>query len=296
MKIKALFLIAMLTVSAAMQAQTERNIIYCCSRGNMTYTQPEPKKESTAKTVGNIIGSVLLAAAGTSSSTTDMPAYADAVKDAIVGAVGCTYRLRVVDGNVTDNIPEGTIPCYIDASISAITATKQINVWTDSNKKTHEDTEYRGNITGTINIKNAQTGAIIYTHTINSSSWADSWFATQDKALGYAISRMKQNIANGLNSAYPLYASIVEGARATKSKEKEVYIDLGEKMGCTVGTHFYVYTVKTVAGKEAKKQIGQLKVTEVMGDDISFCKVQRGGAAIKAAIEAGEALLITSKD
>ena len=66
--------------------------------------------------------------------------------------------------------------------------------------------------------------------------------------------------------------------------------------GAYKGLHMGVYTVKLVAGKEAKKQIGKLKIEEVQGDDISLCKVQSGGKDIKVALDAGETLVIQTTD
>lgn len=283
-------LLLLLCCALVAQAQVERNVVYPCLRGNITYTPPKAQKESTAKTVGKIIGSVLQASAGTADNTTDLPQYANAVCEAIVGAVGQARRIEMADDAQSDET------LCLDASVSAISASSHIKTWTDKDGKNHEKTEYRGNITGTINIKSATTGRILYTQTINSSAWADAWFEATDKAVGYAISRMKQAITESVNNAFPLYASIVEGARDKKDKTKEVYIDLGEAHGCTSGIHFTVYSVRTVAGKEAKKKIGQLRVTEVMGDEVSLCKVQRGGQDIKTALDAGETLLITSND
>ena len=57
-----------------------------------------------------------------------------------------------------------------------------------------------------------------------------------------------------------------------------------------------VYEVKTVAGREAKSQIGKLKIEEVEGSDISRCKVQSGGKDIKAALDAGQQLRVMSID
>ncbi len=73
-----------------------------------------------------------------------------------------------------------------------------------------------------------------------------------------------------------------------------MYIDLGQRDRVYSGMHFNVYTVQTIAGKEAKKEIGRLRITEVMGEEISLCKVTSGGSNIKTAIENGEKLLITS--
>lgn len=297
MKHRLFITLLAITMATSLYAQVERNVKYRCARGVLTYTEPVEQKESVGKTVGKIFGSVLQAAAGSSSTKADHPEYAEAVKEAILGGIGSARRVRVVDDMLTiDDLADGEDAMYCDASISSITCTTRVRTWKDKENKRHEETEYRGNIVGTVNLKNIRTGNIVLTLTLNSSSWSSGWWETEDKALGYAIDGMKDYLRSSVNDAFPLYASIVEGKRSTEKKAKEVYIDLGETWGCYKGQHFDVYTVKTVAGKEAKKRIGQLKITETMGDDISACKVQSGGADIKAAIEAGETLLITSKD
>jgi hypothetical protein len=57
-----------------------------------------------------------------------------------------------------------------------------------------------------------------------------------------------------------------------------------------------VFQVKKIGGREAKSQIGKLKIEAVEGDDISSCKVQSGGKDIKAAIDAREKLRVISID
>ena len=52
----------------------------------------------------------------------------------------------------------------------------------------------------------------------------------------------------------------------------------------------------SIAGREAKSQIGKLKIEAVEGDDISRCKVQSGGKEIKAALDAGQKLVVMSID
>ena len=125
---------------------------------------------------------------------------------------------------------------------------------------------------------------------------ANSSFSTSDQAVRDAIGKLSSRITIWLNNFRPLQASIIEGAAAKKDKQKEVYIDLGSSEGAFEGLHMGVYIVKTVAGREAKSQIGTLKIEAVEGDDISRCKVQSGGKDIKAAIDEGEKLLVISID
>lgn len=109
--------------------------------------------------------------------------------------------------------------------------------------------------------------------------------------MGVLVNR----ISTWLNRTLPLQANIIEGNAVKKDKQKTVYIDLGNREGAYPGIHFGVYTVKMVAGREARQQIGKLKIESVQGEDISLCKVQSGGKDIKKAIEAGEQLLVISQ-
>lgn len=289
--------VAALLCSGQAMAQKELNTIFRCAKGDISYSEPVKQKESTAKTIGTILGKALELSAGQASSSTNHPEYADAVRTAITGAIGEARRIRVTDGKFLPNeLAEGEQALYFDGSISAISTTYRIRTWEDDKKVKHEDTEYKGVITGVINIKDARTDAIVKTINIKSSSYSDYWLATAEKALGYAIDNMSSNITNTLNLAFPLYASIVESATAKKDKQKEVYIDLGTPDGVYTGLHFDVYTVTTIAGKEARKKIGRLRIIELMGDEISLCKVTSGGKNIKEAIESGATLRIQSTD
>lgn len=282
-------LIALFTMTLSVAAQTEKNYVFRVSRGDMSYTEPQEKKA----TVKSVLGAILTTAAG--SNTQHHPEFADDVRNAIAGAVGSARRLRLVDGllNVED-LAEDEAAMIYDGSIGAISCTSQTTTRKDDKGVTHTDISYRGTVTATINFKSIRSGEIIKTITVSNGDYDYSWIESPEKAIGNAIAGMQAYIIRQLNAAWPMYASIVEGNRAKKDKQKEVYIDLGQASGAFKGMTFNVYTVFNVAGKEAKKEIGRLRIMEVMGDDISLCKVTKGGADIKASIDSGATLLITS--
>ena len=90
--------------------------------------------------------------------------------------------------------------------------------------------------------------------------------------------------------------NIVERGSEKKDKQKEVYIDAGSSTRTHEDMRFTVYVVGNVAGRETKKEIGRLKVNEVLGEDISLCKVQKGGKDIKAALDEGKQVVAISAD
>ena len=91
-------------------------------------------------------------------------------------------------------------------------------------------------------------------------------------------------------------SDIIEAGAVKKDKQKQVYIDLGSSEGAYEGLHMGVYQVKTIRGKEARIEVGKLKIDDVEGDEISRCKVQSGAKEIKSLLEAGESLVVISID
>ena len=58
-----------------------------------------------------------------------------------------------------------------------------------------------------------------------------------------------------------------------------------------------VFEVKLIAGREAKTEIGSLRVEEVVAGDLSMCVVIKGGKEIMAAFRKGsEMRVLTKKD
>ena len=288
---KQLAIIALMACAMTMSAQVEKNIIYRVAAGNITYTEPVKEKES----VGKVVGTILTAVAG--SNTQNHPEFAEQVRAAIIGGIGGGRRLRVIDGQFQPGeVGDDEEAFYIDGNISSITTTSQTSIHTDSKGHKHSSIEYRGNITATVNIKKVNTDEILSTFDLNTGEYSLSWIESPQKALGKAVKRMSEKLTNAVNMMFPLYASIIEGSTTKKDKQKEVYIDLGTRYGAYKGMTFHVYSVKVVAGHEAKKEIGRLKISEVEGEDISLCKVTRGGADIKECIDKGVRLLIMTRD
>lgn len=281
------YLIALcLVCSMAAFAQDGRNARVTVSMNNLNYTVKEQKKE-----LGAILEVIADALGG--QTTTQQDGYQDAVRAAIVKGLSQSHRITVIDGQLSEEEASRPNSYYVDATISNISTTKKIEQSSDK-KKTY--TYYKALIGSTLHIKDASNDGVVASPAFNISETDLSWVETADGALMKALDRLSSRITAYCNRWLPLSANILEGAREKKDKQKEVYIDLGESEGAYKGLHLAVYTVKTVAGKEAKRQIGKLKIEEVQGEDVSLCKVQSGGKDIKAAIDAGENLVVMTTD
>ena len=274
-----------LVIGMEVLAQEGRNGKVVLGMNSMTYTKPEDKG-----TLSKILDAVLLGEV-----TSDQGKYQDAVRAAVLKGLSQTHRITVIDGQLSKDEAARPGALYADGSVSNLSTTSKTETY-KVDGKTRTRTYYKALIGVTLHVKNAQTDEIVDSPTFNISEWDISWIETQDGAMMKALENLSGRVTRYYNRWLPLTAKVLEGARDKKDKQKEVYIDLGSAEGAYPGLHMAVYTVKTVAGREAKKQIGKLRVEEVQGEDISLCKVQSGGRDIKTALDSGETLVIQTTD
>jgi hypothetical protein len=266
-------------------AQQGRNARITMGMNNLTYNKPEDKG-----TLAKVLDALL-----TGQVSKDQSKYQDAVRAAVVKGLSQSHRIIAIDGQLSKD--EAALPnaMYIDGTVSNLSTTSKTENY-ESDGKTRYRTYHKALIGVTLHFKDAKTDEVFASPAFNLSQWDVSWIETQEGAMMKALEKLSSTITDYCNKWLPLSANVLEGARDKKDKQKEVYIDLGSKEGAYEGLHMGVYTVKTIAGKEAKKQIGRLKIMEVLGDDISLCKVQSGGKDIKAALDTGETLVIQTTD
>ena len=279
-------LAAVLCCTLAVWAQGDRNRTYRITLDDVKYAHHD-EKVSAGEAVGKILTGVL-----TGQTSVQASKYEEDVKNAIIKGLSGAYRFRYNDEllQVKDVAEEGNL--VVNAMITNIQSQSSSRTWKDTKGKTQVSTTYTGVVEAMLTFKDAKTGEIVANPSFKGQGTSSSSYSTSEQAIKDAINRMANRITIWLNKYRPLKANIIEGSTTKKDKQKEVYIDLGSSEGAFKGLHMGVYRVKTVAGREAKSQIGKLKIEEVEGDDISLCKVQSGGKDIKTAIDAGDQLQV----
>lgn len=270
-----------------MVAQTNSlNVMKTVVFNNLTYQLPEPKKG-----VGAVLGTVASALI-TKQITEQQTGYREALRAAIVKGVSQGHRIKLMDGTGMDQAD-----WYVDATVTNISTTQKVETYKDKDGKDQTKTYYKAHVGVTLHVKSVETNQVLASPMFSLSDYDCSWIETTEGALNNAFHTLADRITTYFDRWMPLHANIVEGARDKKDKQKEVYIDLGNyTKGMYTGLRFGVYTTKMVAGKEARKQIGRLKVIDIEGGEISLCKVQSGGKDIKAALDAGTPLLVISNE
>lgn len=282
----AIFLLTLFFILPA-YGQEDKNVIYKVAVGEFGYSPQQHAKPS----VGDVLIAVADAMSSGNTHSNQLPQYAGAVRASIVSGISSSWRLNATeDGLSQDEIESNAPVLFADGYINNISSTTKTDKTSDGKTRKY----YRCLISVTVNLKNPRTGEVVDTHTFKVSEDDCSWLASIEKAMDDARSTLNRKVCNYYGHKYPWTGSIVEGASTKKDKQKEVYVDLGSVHRMYKGAKLIVYAVKTVAGHESRSEVGTLKVEEVQGEDLSLCKVTHGADRIKQALDAGDALIVTT--
>lgn len=284
-----MMLVAWLMAIAAWAQDNGLNPVYKIQIGDITYEKGEASKKVT---VGKVLGVVADAVEG---RVTDIhnEEYIPLAANSVMEGLTHVRRLQTIDAEEAEDVKY-----LVTATLTDIAATRKLKTYDRKDSKGREYTEtktyYGAVVTVALNFKNLQTGGIT-TSTISGRCSEYSLARSADEAIRAALGALAANIYEYYNEAYPIRANIIERGTEKKDKTKEVYIDVGSRF---IGedVHFDVFIVGQVAGRETRKQIGRIRVRETLGDDISLCKVQKGGKDIKAAFDRGDAIVAISTD
>lgn len=283
---KLIMTVALMATMTVANAQNEAdNMLQNVSVMELDYMIKEaPKSE-----LGTVVGAVLDVLAD--QTTSEEPGYSDALRASVIMALSNVRRFTVTDGRQV--APNDETNIIVDGTINYISITRELKL--ASNKK-DKIPQFYAQIGLTLNMKDAVTNNVINSQVfeVNKSGW--SWVNSNDTAIKNALETLRKKVEKYYNIAFPYTARVLERGVEKKDKQKELYIDLGAAHGLQEGTHFNVYVIGSIGGKETRKQIGRLKVKSIEGDEVSLCKVSSGGREIKAAIDAEQKLLIISTD
>lgn len=262
------------------------NPIYQIQVNDLEYQIPQKKT-----TAGSVLGTIAEVAAGKVSDK-HHENYIPAVNAKVKGALTKVRRMLTVDG-------EGT-PCDAKLSgfITKLSTTTETGTreYKDDKGKVRKETTTRYDATVNVTLTLTWADGVAETHNFSATGFANLALSTAETALDMAVYNLGEKIAKFYNTMYPIAGNIVERGNEKKDKQKEVYLDVGAMNRVEEDMHFRVYIIGNVAGRETRKEVGKLKVKEVLGDDICLCKVQSGGKDIKAALDEGKHVLAISKD
>ena len=241
--------------------------------------------------------------------------YVEALRNKIIEGMILTDRLNVKDVNSESSLSREADKQTSDASaVDASTMIQMKNLHAKYLIQGHVSTLqtvlkrddqgksfYSANVAFDLKIIDVEIGTLKGSKSYSlSGSGSGGLFSsgigeTGEKAFSSLLNtHIETDIKKFINEFFPVEGTILELVEVKKDKATQVYIDLGTTHGVTKGLVFKVYMDREVAGRKSQKEIGEIKVEVVEGEDISLCKVNKGGEEIKTAVGEGQIITIKS--
>lgn len=177
-----------------------------------------------------------------------------------------------------------------------------INDITISKTTTSSGTTYDPVYAFTLKVIDPKTGKIVATETFKApngifdlTGFTCIAYSPDEAVTAYSIIIPKK-IQKFIRSAFPIQGSVLELADVKGDNVKTLYISVGDALGAKKGQKYDVREVRTIGGKESRRLIGEIEVSDVEGDELSLCKVKKGGQDILKSFKAGNKLIINSME
>lgn len=211
------------------------------------------------------------------------------VHAAVVEGLSNLPTVNILDATNDGAEADLTFECLIDS------------VCIYSKKQTDGTNNYTSEIWLTARVKNAATGEEAYSSSFGSySSMVLTSHKSEDAANLSALSWLPEKVERNVWKAFAVKGQLLTVEETKKDKATVVSVSLGEQHGAAAKQGYDVYlpdskVVDEKGIKKANKPIGKVKVQD-LGDEVSVCKVDKGGDKIYAAYqEDPEQLTVYSK-
>lgn len=158
-----------------------------------------------------------------------------------------------------------------------------------TNKKGNVKVSYEAKLMYTIKVIRVKDGIMV-----GSESYTEAAKGDTESEVKAAVVSKAGKVTKYIQALFRVKGEIVEVSKEKDGKAEEVYINKGTNNGVAKNLRFTVYAVRQIAGKNVNKEIGEISVKAVEGEDISCCKVKKGGALILESMREGETLMVKS--
>lgn len=133
-------------------------------------------------------------------------------------------------------------------------------------------TQYGCSLSYSITMTDTKNESTLGTETFDVS--ASNIYDTKEEAANAAADNISKNIRNFVITYLPITGTVNPADyEAKKDKLQKCYINVGSSQGVKKGDTFKVLIPTVRAGRTTYKEVGDLKVEEVVDVDLSYCKI-----------------------
>ncbi|MEY8585860.1 hypothetical protein [Phocaeicola sartorii] len=165
-----------------------------------------------------------------------------------------------------------------------------------SHRRYHSrENSYKEKFTLRLDLIRTSDGVTISTRNYEETGSASGKDATQYSAIEHSLINVPYEMGLFVENYFKVYGSILKVVSTKREKAKTIYINLGYDDPIKAGLRFDVVENGMLEGHYTETKIGEVRIAEIMGPNISLCKVNKGGATILAALNEGKTLKLISR-
>lgn len=238
-------------------------------------------------------------------------AYAKMLRDAVIAGIQNTNRLSVVDVEMEptlqleegrrqderamgDPVARNQVMQMLGATY-ALTGniTRMEGVRMQLNDGSYY---YDGQIAFDLKVVNVADGSVKVSKSFSYAGLNAKTGQTPNEAVINTTDYIKMSMQRFVNQNFKIENRILSIEKVNKKGAETVYVDCGTDLGIAKGQLFDVFIEKEIAGRKSRQNIGTLKAIEVQGEDLTLCRVTKGGDAIQEAnLEMQELIVVSGK-
>ncbi|EHP48828.1 hypothetical protein [Odoribacter laneus] len=238
-------------------------------------------------------------------------AYAKMLRDAVIAGIQQTNRLTVVDVEMEPTLKLEEGRRQDERAMGDPVARNQVmqrlgaNYALTGNITRMEGVRmqmsdgsyyYDGQIAFDLKVVNVIDGSVKVSKPFSYAGLNAKTGQTPNEAVINTTDYIKMSMQRFVNQNFKLENRIISIEKVNKKKAETVYIDCGSDLGITKGQLFDVFIEKNTAGKSGRQNIGTLKAIDVQGEELTLCRVTKGGEAIQEAnLEMQELIVVSGK-
>ncbi len=235
--------------------------------------------------------------------------YVDAIRNQVITGIQKTGRMVIIDADSESSLKVEEARRSDEAAMGDATARmgemqklganfllngNVDNITTERKKTDDGKIFYDSEVTFTLKFIDVETGSLHASVTVKKHGGGSLFGAgsTPEKAITGAISLIGDAMRRPIDQHFALKGTIAEMKESKKNKMISCYIDLGTGHGITKGQYVRVSKMTEIAGRRSKLEVGRLKVEIDVAEDLSECKVIKGGEELYTAFTAGDELVV----
>lgn len=204
----------------------------------------------------------------------------EAIRQNVLKGVAATTRLDMISASSDASVIADYV---INGQMTSGESTSEYN-------QKEGKTKYGATITLTLTITTPD-GAIVGSKNYKLS--ASNIYNTKGEAVTAAVDQLNNTkLKKFVDTFFVSEGKIVELDQAKGKEVKTLYINLGSALGMQKGQKFEVFLAKTVAGRTILDKIGELKAENIAAEDLTLCKVTKGGKEILQNYNEGKDIVV----